>query len=83
MLQAIDAIELALRDPRVEATCPTSMFLSIMPETRGTLQETSDSVSRILSDFIAANSTRLLSLRLDEIELKLRTIEAEGAHPYP
>jgi len=83
LAKAVDAIELALRDPRVEATCPTSIFLSVMPEMMGTLEETAEAVSKTLSNFIASNSTRLLSVRLDEVEIKVRTLVSEGTHPVP
>jgi len=81
LTKALDAIELAVRDPRVEVSCPTSLFISIMPEMAGTLDATGNKVEKILSDFIAANATRLLSLRMDEIELKVRTVESDGSHP--
>lgn len=80
LAKAVDAIELALRDPRVEATCPTSIFLSVMPEMMGTLEETAEAVSKTLSNFIASNSTRLLSVRLDEVEIKVR-LEKGGVGP--
>eukprot|EP00959_Pyramimonas_sp_CCMP1952_P104351 2180923-Pyramimonas_sp.AAC.3 len=71
LTKALDAIELAVRDPRVEVSCPTSLFISVMPEMEGTLAETGTVVEKILSEFIAANATRLLNLRMDEMELKV------------
>jgi len=68
---ALDAIELAVRDPRVEMSCPTSIFISIMPEMIGGQMETATKVEKLLSEFIAANATRLLNMRMDEFELKV------------
>jgi hypothetical protein len=62
LVKATEAMEIALRDPRVEPTCPTSMFISMMVETNGTLKETGARVTQVLGDFIAANSTRLLQV---------------------
>jgi len=81
--KALDAIELAVRDPRVEMSCPTSIFISIMPEMIGGQMETATKVEKLLSEFIAANATRLLNMRMDEFELKVRTVEKEGTHPVP
>mmetsp|Transcript_29822 Transcript_29822/g.41220 ORF Transcript_29822/g.41220 Transcript_29822/m.41220 type:complete len:2214 (+) Transcript_29822:130-6771(+) len=84
--KALDAVELALRDPLVQPTCPTSLFISVMPRLMdgGPLKGVVGQVESILSDFIAKNSTRLLSARVDEIELKIRAAESDfPTHPTP
>ena len=44
-----------MRDPRVEMSCPTSIFISIMPEMTGGQMETATKVEKLLSEFIAAS----------------------------
>jgi len=78
LAKATEAMEIALRDPRVEPTCPTSMFISMMAETDGTLQQTGARVTQV---------TLTLTLTLTPTQVSdgtpLNRIVVAGPNPNP
>ncbi|KAK3260625.1 hypothetical protein CYMTET_30428, partial [Cymbomonas tetramitiformis] len=82
LTKALDAIELAERDVRVEPTTPSSIFINVMPSFKQLdSPATVAAVESKLLDFIAKNATRLLKLKVDEVEFKVRA-SGEG-HTNP
>lgn len=76
--KALDSIDLAMLDPRATTTTSTQIYVNVIPDHQGTVDEIADSFHQMLSDFISLNATRLLTLRIDEIEIKIRAKTPEG-----
>lgn len=72
LLMALDELERAMLDPRVSDTASSRIFLYIMPELPLKSTEVSESWSSIMDILISRHATRILQLRVDEIEVKIR-----------
>jgi len=78
LLKALDAVELAMLDPRATSTSSSRIYINVLPEQDGSAEESSDLFSNLLSEFISVNAPRLLQLRVDELEVKVRTRAPNG-----
>jgi acetyl-CoA carboxylase/biotin carboxylase 1 len=88
LVKALDSVELAMLDPRAAAASSTRLYFNILPTIdEGGVAPALRLFSERLSSFIGANATRLLSLRVDEIEIKLRVADpaasSEGQEAVP
>eukprot|EP01033_Poteriospumella_lacustris_P003046 gene3046-2231_t len=72
---ALDELERATLDPRVSDAASARLFVNILPEMN---MKVSDAVKRfknLMDSLVATYATRLLELRVDEIEVKLRVLD--------
>jgi len=78
LVKALDSVELAMLDPRAAATTSTRLYFNFLPllSDAGKTAAALRSFSEKLSGFIGQHATRLLSLKVDEIEIKLRLEDA-------
>lgn len=79
LLLAMDELDRALLDPRVSAdTVSSRVFMNILPDVPMDVKSCIESFQRIMDGLIAKYATRLLQLRVDEIEVKIRVVEPSG-----
>jgi len=80
LTKALDSVELAMLDPRASSTSSTRLYFNFLPTIHeGSLSTVLRLFSDRLSSFIGEQATRLLSLRVDEMEIKLRIADPETA----
>ena len=74
LVKALDSVELGMLDPRAAATSSTRLYFNFLPLLTdvGTIAGALRLFTDRLSAFIGQHATRLLSLKVDEIEIKLR-----------
>lgn len=73
LTKALDSLALAVLDPRAASTTSSRLFVNFLPTlSDGEPTAALRSYLERISTFISANATRLLTLRVDEIEVKLR-----------
>lgn len=81
---ALDELERATLDPRVSETASARLFVNIISDV---MIKSNDAVKRfmlVMDGLVAKYATRLLKLRVDEIEVKLRVFdEASGGQFVP
>ena len=80
---ALDELERASLDPRVSATASSRIYLNILPDVeKMSVAQSAIEFQRIMDVLISKYATRLLKLRVDEIEVKIRVKdEKEGLVP--
>ncbi len=78
MLMAMDELERAMLDSRVNPACSSRIFLHMMPELGMMPQDVVTEWKKVMDTMISRHATRLLKLRVDEIEVKAR-ISPEGS----
>jgi len=73
-IQALDEVERTLMDPKVSPTASSRLFVNILPAIEGKSVEelVEEFRSLIQTNIISKYATRLLKLRIDEIEIKCR-----------
>ncbi|GMH72815.1 hypothetical protein TrST_g8682 [Triparma strigata] len=72
LLQGLDELERAISDARVSETASSRIFLHSLPEIETTPEEVAEVYMTIMDKLKSRFATRLLKLRVDEIEVKLR-----------
>ena len=72
---ALEELETAILDPRVVDTASSRIYLNILPDANLPFEETVNTFKKIMDRLISKYATRLLKLRVDEIEVKLRIID--------
>jgi acetyl-CoA carboxylase/biotin carboxylase 1 len=72
ILMGLDELERAILDPRVSDTASARIFLNILPEVEATVEKCVGDFKRIMDAMVSKYATRLLKLRIDEIEVKIR-----------
>ena len=72
LLQGLDELERAQSDSRVSETSSSRIFLHSLPELDTTPEEIVENFKEIMDKLKSTFATRLLKLRVDEIEVKLR-----------
>jgi len=72
LLQGLDELERAQSDSRVSETSSSRIFLHSLPEIDTTPEEVVGVFKDIMEGLKSTYATRLLKLRVDEIEVKLR-----------
>ncbi|CAM9940346.1 unnamed protein product [Pylaiella littoralis] len=77
LLMAMDELERAMLDSRVNPACSSRIFLHMMPELNAMPQDVVAEWKNVMDTMISRHATRLLKLRVDEIEVKAR-IAPEG-----
>lgn len=78
--KALDSCELAMLDPRAAATTSTRLYFAMLPTLdEGGVAPALRLFTDKLSAWIGEHATRLLSLRVDELEIKLRVADPEAA----
>lgn len=81
-LMALDEVERAFLDPRVGDTTSSRMYLNILPELKQSLDMTVKQFRLLMDGLVSKYASKLLRLRVDEIEVKIRIIdEKEGSVP--
>ena len=81
--KALDALQLAMKEPKVSNSASSRIFINILPAFRGELDATLNNLQEILSDYIARNAPRLVRLRVDEIEVKGRVLTPTSVVAQP
>lgn len=76
---AMDELERAMLDSRVNPACSSRIFLHMMPELSAMPQDVVEEWKNVMDTMISRHATRLLKLRVDEIEVKAR-ISPEGSN---
>eukprot|EP01035_Chromulina_nebulosa_P000282 gene282-404_t len=82
ILMALDEIERALLDPRITDTASTRMFVNMIPDIDMDVTQCIEQFEKIIAAMISKYATRLLKLRVDEIEVKIRVKESNGGQGY-
>eukprot|EP01039_Chlorochromonas_danica_P007440 gene7440-8227_t len=77
VLMALDEIERVMLDPRVSSTASSRLFVHVVPEMEMSVESCIEQFQRIMDQLITKYATRLLKLRVDEIEVKMRVVEDE------
>lgn len=72
LTMALDDFDRAMLDPRVSDTASSRIFLNILPDASMSLDVLTQRFQKIMDGLISKYATRLLKLRVDEIEVKLR-----------
>lgn len=75
ILMALDELERAMLDPRVSDTCSSRLYVNILPKINVPLGECVERFKKIMDHLVAKYATKLLKLRVDEIEVKIRVKE--------
>lgn len=81
LLQGLDELERAISDSRVSETASSRIFLHSLPEIESTPEEIAQMYMSIMDKLKSRFATRLLKLRVDEIEVKLRIKAVENGKP--
>ncbi|CAM9555517.1 unnamed protein product, partial [Choristocarpus tenellus] len=72
LLLALDELERAMLDPRVSPTSSSRIFLHMMPELEMDPNEVVEIWKEVMDSLISRHATRIIKLRIDEIEVKAR-----------
>eukprot|EP01040_Poterioochromonas_malhamensis_P001981 gene1983-2117_t len=72
---ALDELERATLDPRISDTASSRLFVYIVADINLKLSESLVRFRKIMDALIANYATRLLKLRVDEIEVKTRVVD--------
>ena len=72
IIMGLDELERAILDPRVSETASSRVFLNILPDAERSVQDCVTDFKRIMDAMISKYANRLLKLRVDEIEVKIR-----------
>ena len=72
IIMGLDELERAILDPRVSETASSRVFLNILPDAERSVQDCVADFKRIMDAMISKYANRLLKLRVDEIEVKIR-----------
>jgi acetyl-CoA carboxylase/biotin carboxylase 1 len=73
---ALDELDRAVLDARVSDSASSRLFVNILATDQGVnLSQTLTKFRSVMDTLIAKHATRLLKLRVDEIEVKLRVID--------
>eukprot|EP00612_Vaucheria_litorea_P002853 CAMPEP_0171460884 /NCGR_PEP_ID=MMETSP0945-20130129/5573_1 /TAXON_ID=109269 /ORGANISM="Vaucheria litorea, Strain CCMP2940" /LENGTH=2045 /DNA_ID=CAMNT_0011987159 /DNA_START=270 /DNA_END=6407 /DNA_ORIENTATION=+ len=78
LLKALDELERVMLDPRVSPTCSSRIFLNMMPELEMDSQDIVANWKSVMDSLTVRHATRLLKLRVDEIEVKARIVAKDG-----
>ena len=78
---AMDELDRALLDPRVSETASSRVFVNILPEVALPIKDSITTFQSVMDGLISKYATRLLKLRVDEIEVKIRVNGPEGIVP--
>ena len=70
--KALDAIDIARMDSKAKGCNSTRIYINYLSEVEGDFTKQANLLKEKFSEYIAANSTRLLNLSVDEIELRFR-----------
>ena len=70
--KALDAIDIARMDLKAKGCNSTRIYINYLSEVEGDFTKQANLLKEKVSEYIAANSTRLLNLSVDEIELRFR-----------
>lgn len=76
---AMDELERAMLDSRVNPACSSRIFLHMMPELNAVPGDVVAEWKNVMDTMISRHATRLLKLRVDEIEVKARISPEEGS----
>ncbi|GHP11480.1 carboxyl transferase domain [Pycnococcus provasolii] len=75
MTKALDGLDLAVLDPRGNTCSSSRIYVNSIPEIAavgGNAAATARELSNRIADFVSQNAARLLKLKVDEIEFKVR-----------
>ncbi|CAM9927826.1 unnamed protein product, partial [Ectocarpus sp. 4 AP-2014] len=79
LLMAMDELERAMLDSRVNPACSSRIFLHMMPELNAVPSDVVAEWKNVMDTMISRHATRLLKLRVDEIEVKARISPDESS----
>lgn len=74
---AMDELERAMLDSRVNPACSSRIFLHMMPELNALPADVVSEWKKVMDTMISRHATRLLKLRVDEIEVKARVAPSD------
>jgi acetyl-CoA carboxylase/biotin carboxylase 1 len=77
LLMAMDELERAMLDARVSDTASIRVFLNVLPDVTMKAEECAENFKLVMDRLISKYATRLLKLRVDEIEIKLRVNDSQ------
>jgi len=72
---ALDELERAFLDPRVGDSVSSRVFVNVLTSVSRTVDSTVRDFKYIMDVIISKYATKLLKLRVDEIEVKLRIVD--------
>mmetsp|Transcript_33963 Transcript_33963/g.74702 ORF Transcript_33963/g.74702 Transcript_33963/m.74702 type:complete len:2077 (-) Transcript_33963:133-6363(-) len=72
LVQGLDELERAQANSKVNTQASSRIFLHSLPELEGTAEEVADKFSSVMDTLKSRLADRLLKLRVDEIEVKVR-----------
>jgi acetyl-CoA carboxylase/biotin carboxylase 1 len=75
---AMDELERALLDPAVSDTASSRLFVNIIADIKLDLDTTLVLFRNVMDQLVSKYATRLLKLRVDEVEVKMRVKDKKG-----
>jgi len=78
LLTALDELDRAVLDERVTATTSSRIFLNMLSEVETSPSEALETFTSLLGQLQSRYATRLLRLKVDEIEVKIRVKGSDG-----
>ena len=77
--KALDELQLAVLDPSVGSSASSHLFLHVLSPFSATPAEVVGVWNELMSGLISKSATRLLKLRVDEIEVRAHATNADGS----
>jgi acetyl-CoA carboxylase/biotin carboxylase 1 len=78
VVMAMDELERALLDPAVSETASSRLFVNFIADIEVDLETMLDRFQSIMDNIVGKYATRLLKLRVDEIEVKMRVRDKQA-----
>jgi len=79
LLKALDELQLAGLDTRVQSTASSHLFLHVLRPFATSPSELVANFKELMSTLISKHATRLLKLSVDEIEVRVHSVAADGS----
>jgi len=81
LVMGMDELERGLLDPRVSPTASSRFFVNVLADINQDMNNVVEQFRQIMDSLVAKYATRLLQLRVDEIEVKIRVKGADDFVP--
>ena len=78
LLKSLDELQLAMLNQDVSPTASSHLFLNVLTPFSASAEDVIKSYEEIMPALISKYATRLLNLRVDEIEVRATAVEGDG-----
>jgi len=79
MLEALDEADRALLDPKILPTVSSRIFVHVQPEWEASIEDITRRFKNLRDKMVTKYSDRLLRLKIDEFEIKVRQRQPDGS----